>query len=93
MHAYLSMYLSIWLHVALFHPLLLLINQGLYPDQMEAEELGNGKVGGSFHVVAKKMKEETSVSPEVATQVMGFILWTHIWIYFHVHLECFEAAG
>lgn len=32
--------------------------QDLYSDQMEGRELGNIKVGGSFCVTARKMKEE-----------------------------------
>ena len=64
---YLFMYLLMHLHVAVFYPLPFLINQDLYSDHIEAREWDNGKEGGSFHTVAKKMKEETSVSPEVAT--------------------------
>lgn len=87
------MYLLIRLHVALSHLLLFLINQNLYSDQMEVGGWGKAKVGGSFQGAARKLKEETLVSSEVATQVMGFIVWTHIWISLHMHLECFEIAG
>ena len=59
--------LSMYLHVAVFHPLPFLNNQDLYSDHREAREWDNEKVGGYFYTVAKKIKEETSVSPEVAT--------------------------
>ena len=54
-------------HVAVFYALPCLINQDLYSDHREAREWDSGKVGGSFHIAAKKIKEETSVSREVAT--------------------------
>ena len=48
-------------HVAVFYALPFLINQDLYSDHREAREWDSGKVGGSFHIAAKKIKE-TSVS-------------------------------
>ena len=61
------MYLPMYLHVAVFHPLPFLNNQDLYSDHREAREWDNEKVSGSFYIMEKKIKEETSVSPEAAT--------------------------
>lgn len=50
-------------------------------------------MGGSFHVAAKTMKEEASVSLEVGMQVMGFIVQIHTCVSLPGHFECFATVG